>query len=200
MRQYGTNIKMKFQLLEEKEIIKDEFIAYTTQHCKTYIKQFKNRNLHFYRGIQIDEDAGEVPKYLIDAPFDDRMPKDTPLQVHQIFDQLLYERFGWRPRSSGVFVSGNKFGVLAYGKVYEVYPTDGFKYIWSPEIQDFFDYYVDNEPHGWGRNNEKLKAFLEGVADTYEDTNIKNAINYGHEIMIKCAEYAGELVDMLGND
>jgi hypothetical protein len=59
------------------------------------------------------------------------------------FDKKFYKKFGWKVRSEGVMVSSSKAMAESYareagGRAYEYYPTDGFKYVWSPYIEDFF--------------------------------------------------------------
>jgi len=72
------------------------------------------------------------------VPKDNRETLNTPQLLNDLMDDLLEERFGWRPRKEGVFAYQTPTSSYSYGEPYMIFPVDGFKYVWSPKIKDFF--------------------------------------------------------------
>ena len=56
---------------------------------------------------------------------------------------VFYRKFKWKPRSTGVFCTGDKEQAKGYGGLATVWPIGNFKYIWNPEIRDFLDVAID---------------------------------------------------------
>lgn len=74
---------------------------------------------------------------------DDRRPKDTDIRVHNAVNDFFEEKFGWRAREKGIFVTGSINRATAYGESYLVFPIGEFKYLWSREISDLTGIAVD---------------------------------------------------------
>lgn len=78
----------------------------------------------------------------------DRKPKDTHEGVSRIIDDMFYDKFGFRPRSQGLFCFGmsskNPFldDIIDFGQSYVIFPIGNFKFIWSPQIDDFYVYMI----------------------------------------------------------
>ncbi|MCK9371481.1 hypothetical protein M0R04_16320, partial [Candidatus Dojkabacteria bacterium] len=74
---------------------------------------------------------------------ENRKPRDTGQYTHDRFDEKFKKRFGWPARSESVMAVSH----LGYASVYAeeaggnvaiFLPTNGFKFIWSPKVEDFF--------------------------------------------------------------
>jgi len=139
-----------------------------TKDCKPFIKELKGAHNLLLRGSR----------------------KSNP--------GIIKVKFGWKPRSTGVFCSGSLNTALFYGPVNSVWPIGNFKFLWSPKVSDLFSHLTDQvnttEHDGWSYwldNPDGLKA----IVDTYTDKNLPKAIDgtatdmQSFEIMIGCKEY-----------
>ena len=108
-------------------------------------------------------------------PRTDRIPSDIKMEIHNEYDKLFYEKFGWKARSEGVFASGSKR--ISYGKPYLFFPVNGYKFVWSPDI---FDLYTS-----------KFNSItnIEKGFKAYTDGNLRKAVLSGNEIIFKCKAY-----------
>ena len=67
----------------------------------------------------------------------DRVPLDSSTSRHDVWDALILKHWGWKARSSGLFVTGEYGVALDYGDAYLVFPKGRLgKYLWSPKIPD----------------------------------------------------------------
>ena len=109
------------------------------------------------------------------TPRQDRRPTDMPTEIHEMYDKLFYEKFGWHARSEGVFACGGER--MSYGKNAFFFPANGFKFVWSPKI---FDVYT---------SMYKTKEHVEEGFDSYIDADLERAIHSHKEIIFKCDFY-----------
>lgn len=162
----------------------------------------------FYRGLRLS-----IPDYEEFAPRKNRKPLSSVEWLQDMEDDALEKRFGWRPRSSGVFVlslyPGEHDELALYGKPYMFFPYNGYEYLWSPQIGDLFsifpyskndDHYKDIETivRRTSRNEKEFKENLaawkirfEKWMNTYINDKLEIALNVrkGHEVMFKCRKY-----------
>ncbi len=67
----------------------------------------------------------------------DRIPKDTPKEIHDWLDDWFNKNFGFRARSDAVFASSTPGYLDYYGKYTDlIYPCNGFKFVYSNIIRD----------------------------------------------------------------
>lgn len=190
---------MRFTILEnnilagKSEPIVNEFYDFVREKCFTFVNQ--SQDIPLYRGI--NESYTKFNR-MIFTPKKNRLPKDMPMDLHNIFEELFYDKFNWLPRSEGVFAIGDYRKSSYYGDVWRIYPTNGFKFLWSPEIQDLYvsiENSLARKQLNYSRvkllNDDVLGELLYNLVETYQDTNLPEAIKSGHEIMIKCEHYAG---------
>lgn len=107
--------------------------------CSEILKIYQKVNRVLYRGLK-DVDSKNKLSYNVYkiTPRTDRKPKDTDLRNQEIIDELFYEKFGWRPRAEGVFVSPLRSLAGSYGELGVIFPVNGFKYIWSKQYSDLY--------------------------------------------------------------
>ena len=67
-----------------------------------------------------------------------RQPKDTPQILHRMANIAFKKEFGW-PVRDGVFTTSNSYMASDYGRVGVFYPIGNYKYVWSPDIDDFYE-------------------------------------------------------------
>lgn len=129
----------------------------------------------------------------------DRRPKDTPTEIHNWFDDFFKKKFGWKARSEGVFASSTPTGIETFGRnVYLMFPCNGYKYVWSPTIQDLtqyasqawslidYDGMTGKHMMAWGWDDPREKAGMLKDMNTYTDKNLPKSSYHSTEIMFNC--------------
>ena len=112
----------------------DEFLevaAKIRKECKFAIDLCRKNKRWFYRGV-----SGHHRKVGEKSVRSERRPKDTDPYVHKMFDSTLEELFGWKARSSGLFVTSDYTQAKDFGSPMIVFPTGKFDYVWSPKEED----------------------------------------------------------------
>ena len=141
-----------------------------------------------------------------------RIPKDTPLFLHNELDNAFKKDFGVKARTKGIFVTKSLYTAESYGQnVYYVFPTgNNYKFIYSEEISDLYiklkskirqsipqthEYYFDiSDKYGrFFRNFDKkkhkgiyktVKAVIEDIIGTYEETKSPASTSTLNELML----------------
>ena len=133
-------------------------------------------------------------------PRKNRKPKDTPQEVHEWFDAMFKKYHGWKARSEGVFASSIPTGIEQFGKnTYIVMPCNGYKYLWSKEIQDLTEYAsvthslidFDGISHkwftAWGWEEDENRDLMErDIKTKYNNKNLPKASWASCEVMLYC--------------
>lgn len=96
--------------------------------CSEILKIYREHQNFCYRAT--DANINSIEKIY---SRNDRKPRDTPLYVHNLFDDAFKKYYGWKVRSEGVYTySGNNWALNAFGsKIYLVFPKNGFEYIYN---------------------------------------------------------------------
>jgi hypothetical protein len=139
MKNYKIFIKENNSLINDgyggnnhdKQVIDDIFDD-IEKKCKEYLNMLKIDGKILWRGMYIDKDIDII------IPRKDRKPKDSPEIIQNILDDLFEEKFGIRPRSQGTFAYQTQSKYNQYGTEYMIFPVDGFKYVWSYDVVDFY--------------------------------------------------------------
>ena len=125
-------------------VTSSDIISMLKRDCMPFIKEIQSCVRLLYRG-SLREYEGIVK---ITAR-SNRIPKDSPLKMHNYFDKLFEQKFGWKARSEGVFATSdsNEAGNYAIttagiqtGNVYLFFPIGQFEYVFSHRIHDFFNF------------------------------------------------------------
>jgi len=180
---------MNIKKLLTEETADRDFALKLHYDCAQFFKQngYGYKSLPLYRGLN-----KSIQTYRIIEPRKNRIPKNTKLQLHNALDKLLYKKFGWKPRSEGVFCTGSEFKARFYGYVYIMLPIGDFKFVWSPKIDDLFNQLSLNGITDFNTDEIIKKDYLpdlKKIADTYTDKDLVSAILSGNEISIKCNKY-----------
>ena len=189
---------------ETKEIDPDDIDILIEKDCNPWLKESK--------GIPVYRGAKNKPYAYRGTVLTDRKPRDTDIQIQKTFDNVIQKKYGFKPRSSGLFVTGGLFQCQRYGRVYEIFPIGKFKFLWSATIRDFYA-----EVGRW--NSSYRVTLLDAGVDTkeltkelvykrpdfhelvgnhiereYTDKKIMAAIRSEKEIMIVCKEYYAKAI------
>jgi len=133
--------QQKSNLKSEKNNLPIQFYNLMTRiakNCTEIVKVYTDLNPDFktseakvfYRGIKSTEDA------LYGKPFDERRVMSSSSRLSDIFNKGM-EAAGFEARrDNSSFVSGDKSQASGYGKVYVMFPKDGFSFSWSRNTKD----------------------------------------------------------------
>ena len=195
-------------------------ISKMEKECQPFINQFRKENCNslIYRGVlnwsgsdviksqsinDVKEKHHQYPN-LFDLMIEkttrkNRKPKDTPLDISRIMDDVFKKELGLKLRSQGVFGISSIGVVLHYGYPWILLPIGKFDFYWG-SVDDlwnwaentFNDYY---EEFGEGNDryeiesDARFKEDMKKMAKTYKKDNLKGAIESRHEITFVCDKY-----------
>jgi hypothetical protein len=119
-----------------------------TKDCSIFLKELKKiKSKHLlYRGYK-----KELFDFKKIKTRKDRRPKDMSEEIYNEFNIEFKHKFGWKPRSEGVFATSNISEAGSYGTIFLFFPVGKYKFIWSETIKDLF-YEIENEE--WYTFNE----------------------------------------------
>lgn len=168
----------------------DQIFDTIQKDCKSFIKQLKGAAGLMFRG------SHKPNKGIIKIkPRKNRKPVDTDPRIQVLFDKLIKEKYGWKPRSEGVFCTGNIIAASYFGGLNTIWPIGSFKYLWSDEITDLFsvttrrkdgtDLEIPERYEYWSKNEKELKE----VINKYIDSSLAKGVDSKSEIMIGCKSY-----------
>lgn len=177
--------KFNNYLNEHKNI--DQFIKTIVNDCTQIIDLYKQFHFMkgFYRGVKMPPHLDKM------TPRKDRRPSDMPLDIHKDLDTLFQKKFGWRPRSEGVFTTSDKVQTEEYGLPYVLFPSNGFQVVYDPNIEDLFKHLQNIgivEDQLWF-DREKWEKDKSDILKGYTNRNPKTALMGGVEVMFKCKYY-----------
>lgn len=139
----------------------------------------------FYRGVSNSYSSSAVS---IITPRRDRQPRDSSVHFHNIADEWFFDRFGFRYRSGGVFVTSRILTATAYAStpahVVRVLPLSSYSYCWSRNVSDLL--FMEKEVGSQSR--EVIRRHLH-MAD-YQVDELASAHVLGNEVMLNCEVYA----------
>jgi len=192
------------------------FITNILRDCQPFLRDLDLKNPRFlYSGRKRDTDWFEQKVR------SDRQPKDLSKDIHKDFDDEFLKQFGWRPRSNGLFCTGEEASAYEYGNTFMIFPKGQYKFVWSKRIWDLYIHikkisktttssregnvlyqYIYNkvakEIHDAGDTpdegffdevTKEYNKLIISIVESYKSTNITEAIDSKHEIMINCQTY-----------
>lgn len=166
----------------------DWFVDTVRVRCKPWLNAVKNCKMKYIK-------RGYKPKDLVELKNvrTERVPRDTPREIHTAIDVEFFKKFGWKARSESLFCFPPKISG-GYGTENGlVFPVGNFKFLWAPEIRDFFLWYNKNyKPPGVKGSIEEFdyrKKWAWRVVEFYTNKNLCEALNSLCEIMIYCEKY-----------
>lgn len=145
----------------------------------------------------------------------DREPSDIHPIIHNDINSRIQKKFGWPARSAGLFTTGDVTSAYDYGEPYVIMPIGNFKYLWSPVIEDLYDYinkdlsirhvagnysnpkdinplinnYFSSHSKYSSDPQASYEKYLDKLVSTYTDKDIIKGILSKNEVMIGCSSY-----------
>ena len=144
--------------------------SFLFRDCKPYLKDLRKSGKVMYRGAY----GGDMTKII---PRKNRKPKDMDQDLSDELDDAFMSHVGWKPRSEGVFCSGDHGQAKHYGTaVFTVWPIDKYKIVWSESVGDLYtkmdnsgdDDYIETDwmeedyEEIYGENSENGSWYYEG--------------------------------------
>ena len=182
----------------------DEIASILRNSCSKYLHMLNSISGRMgkkmiYRGI-----SNTKSNFMQVTPRKDRKPLDTPPIIHNYLDDLFKKKFGWKARSEGVMTSTRPRRM--YGRMYYFFPADGFKFLYSNEVNDLYMDLEDrlqmiDDPYSDEllsldtiTLDDLMKPEVQKIAkkliDTYQQNkNFKDVYSHSTEIMWKCKYY-----------
>lgn len=170
--------------------------------CIPYLKSTSGKHpIVFYRGSKTS-----TTDYFKVKTRKNRIPKDTPLEIHNKINKLFKKKFGWFPRSEGVFASSgmDQAGIYSpYGNISIIFPIGKFTFLYNNNVYDLTDelentFNILTTDYGkkgqkeWsvrkGINDDTIDTTLQMIVNTYTNKNL-HYISDNTEIVFKCKEY-----------
>ena len=205
----GLGLQAKdIRLMNKKEIdINEEdidtFAQQVRANCHEWLTELGGKV--FWRGYEPDEEE-DAEKPIVVWTEKDRSPRDTPYDIHTFVDNYLHKRFGWFPRSSGVFCTPSYSVAHNYGRVYAVMPIGKYKYIWATRVSDMtielnqtmrswmkvasMKKYDNREIDKEDLSNEDINSVkLRKVLNSFLYTDKGITANHHNEVMVDCDKY-----------
>lgn len=174
------------------KITKYELMSHTVlipklkKECGKYINDIKGTS-PFWRGMRKATQPYKDTSLEKRTPRKSRRPLDTDRAWTLAADDYFDDKFGWRPRTQGVFATKDVGFARGYGAAFMMFPIGDYEYIWSPNVSDFWVLY-DQEKHKSGptQPGNKFKNLMD--ESEYTDKNIKQA-PHDAEVMFRCKNY-----------
>lgn len=113
----------------------EEIIQLLNEKCTPFLKDIVKKGKDMpviYSG------RNDTRDWFIKPVRKDRIPKDTPLHIHDKLDDAFNRKFGFKARSNALFVTGRKGTATGYGKAYMIFPIGKFKYLYNDDIKDLW--------------------------------------------------------------
>jgi len=195
LQSYLTERENPF-LIGVKEV--DKILPKIKSQCKPWLSKIKSNPNAIFRGMP------NVESVIKKKVRTDRKPLDMPQLEHEEIDKAFYDAFGWKPRSSGLFVTPEPSRAFAYGNQMLIFPIGKVKYLWSEEIADLYfrlgrlrKEWVDKGgrftlltvPPEQGIKLAQKEQIFDLVISKYKETMITKALETRTEIMLQCKEY-----------
>lgn len=188
------------------ELFKNNYNEFIIESDKNFIY----RGLQFPPILSSTEINGTKIEYKISQLRTDRKPMNTSKIISSGIDNWFNDVFNFKARSSAIFCVGKSGKKIAreYGPLYIIFPMNGYKYVWSNEVEDLYTVlYKTSATYEKSKNdkysnihieygkllkkgnidNNKIDIFMKNL--NYKNNNLEEAIKSGNEIMIHTPFY-----------
>ena len=182
---------MKFQKYLNEGV--NNAMVNTLLKCTDILREYRAKYKVFFRGYATPKNAEHFMTKMGRVE-SGRIPMSTSPIVHEYMNMEFYKKFGW-PARNGVFVNANVRETYTYGRPYVFFPTNGFKYVWSAHVIDFYNSLPDNmllDRTGPGEPrtlSDKGKEILDDMIRGYSDFGLHLALSRENEVMFNVKKY-----------
>lgn len=108
-----------------------KYFSYIEKHCSEFLKAVHETGKFLYRG-QMDE---SLPVF-VGNPRTGRQTTDSDPKAQALLDKY-FTLMGFKAlRSNSIFTTSDEHHASGYGKIYAIFPKNGFSFTWSTEHND----------------------------------------------------------------
>ena len=182
-------------IMNQLELVKlKKVIALLQKDCRKFINEIKPTKHFVYRGSHRLREKNVIMRVV---PRTNRRPSDLHIELHNKINQALYDKFGWWPRTEGVFATFDYDIARGYGsQTCSFWPIGNYEYIYSQTIDDIFSEFsgdnyesLEDSEHGfkddyWHKFDEGGKGHWEYDGEDLETNDRSDAIEKAKEIDI----------------
>jgi len=170
------------EVYEEWNFLKEKLPTIKRQ-CSAWIKELRGYPL--FRGYNVGIRDKNV---MLKKVRTDRKPVDMKIEDQKILDEVFRKKFGWNPRSEGMFCTPDWAIAGGYGKPGLVLVPGSYKYVWSENVQDLYGRVKrETDVH----DGKLTTEIAEKLVNLYTDKDLTRAARMSgyYEITVKCNEY-----------
>lgn len=135
---------MKFYKYLNEELNTDtelyDFLTTLKKECGTYLKNFKGD----YSDTFLMSGRPDNNPFIKKKIRKDRMPLDTPRELHDLMDSVFKEEFGFKARSESMFCWSSRVDETTpsyntYGDLYLIFPVGDYDLLYGEKVTDLFN-------------------------------------------------------------
>ncbi len=156
---------MRLQQYINEEIL-DKDIDFIRKNCQPWIdmvQKYNTKNVYLYRGMKNRSD------FSIIKVRKNRKPMDINEYVHEMLDDILEKKFGWKVRSESIFCfSYDPLATTGYGSSNIVIPIGKFDYLWSKKSKDLYYKINKNKVYKFIDKNSSWNESLKEIYNIYK--------------------------------
>lgn len=183
----------------------DTIWAEVEHHCSDFLEYVRQTRHLLFRGVFMQSEDAFLSK-----PREDRRPRDTSVAAHDYVIERMKTKGIASHRGNSLFVSSDYDFVLDFarkvlpekvisGRVYAIFPCNGFSFSWSRSFKDFGGALTLRNETEKGDSLPTDIDHLIWVAD-FTDRGFDDALLSGHEILISGVPYYAILWKVLKPD
>jgi hypothetical protein len=159
---------------DKRDVVFQDFLYTIGNHCKPFLSDLKSNKV----GLLFSGRATAYDVWFEKNVRKNRQPKDSPLEIHKMLDDVFKQKTGKRLRSESLFCYSIMRLTKIYGTPYIIFPFGKYQMWYNDEI---FDLFATVRNHtGWD-----LKEVVDDIVDGYKQGFPKDNV----EIMLYCDRY-----------
>jgi hypothetical protein len=151
--------------------------------CTQILKEYDLSNAVFFRGLEVRKPDFQEKQ----SRLKERRPMNSRIQVHEWLNSWFMEKFGW-PARNGVFVTSSLKNSQTYGRPFVFFPENGYKYLFSTQVTDLYDF-ISGSMVRDGKVTDEAKKLLLKWLPTYGEFSLHAALGAKVEVMFKTDKY-----------
>ena len=169
-----------------------------SQILKIYQKRWKSHENYPFLWRGVSQEKKPIIKKA--SHLENRQPMSTGVEMHKWLNNWFTDKFGW-PVRNGVATTGSHGQTATYGYRYAFFPKNGFKFCWSPDVNDLWGSIESKMPSlnkkgapipvriKYGPDKDHFEHEIIPMLLSYTDKDLEKAIDSGHEVLINCKYY-----------
>jgi hypothetical protein len=131
-------------------------------------------------------------------PREDRKPMSLQSGVQKAIDIVFQQKGFTALRSNSIFCTSKYAQARLYGRVYVIYPKNGFSFTWSPAVSDLYSsiaFKIRERSLEFKSKPKVLEQFISEYIESknYKNTDFEAALQSRNEVMVSGEFYAIDL-------